>query len=267
MKNLKHLEKIAAGVLCMAAVCTSASAFGRAKKERITVSGSSSVTPVMEKLAAEYEKTHNVRITIHMSSSGAGISDVQNGLNDFGMSSRELKESEAGVFGSVLCMDGIALVVGSGCPVTDVKKDDVKRLFEAGTAIPGTPITAGVGRDASSGTRTAFDELLGIKDGYAASVATLAETGNVIEALQGSANSIGYISYGSLHGSVKAVRLDGIECTAETITDRTYTLQRPFIIVQNKQKPMSKAAQGFFDYIMSGEAQAVIAGAGYIAVR
>lgn len=266
---MKKLTKILMSALCLAAIGGSAVAFGACgeKKENITVSGSSSVTPIMEKLAAEYEKTHSVRITVNMSSSGAGISDTQNGLNDFGMSSRELKSSETGIKGYTLCMDGIALIVNKNCTVTDVSKADVKALYEAGAAIPGTSVTAAIGRDASSGTRTAFDELLKIENGYAKSVATLAETGNVIEAIQGSTNSIGYISYGSLNDSVKAVSLDGVACTTENIMNNTYALQRPFVIVLKENGALSEAAQGFYDYIMSPEAQTVITGAGYISVK
>lgn len=265
---MKRLTKILTSALCITAICGSIGALqGCGDKDSITVSGSSSITPIMEKLAAAYEKKHDVRITINMSSSGAGISDTQNGLNDFGMSSRELKSSETGVVGETLCMDGIALIVNKNCSVTNVSKSDVKALYENGTAIQGTPITSAIGRDASSGTRTAFDELLKIENGYATSIATLAETGNVIEAIQGSNNSIGYISYGSLKSTVKAVSLDGIACTVENIMNNTYALQRPFVIVLNEDKTLSKAAQGFYDYIMSPAAQSVISDNGYITVR
>ena len=266
---MKRIAKIFMSALCIAAICGTLFAFVGCgdKKESITVSGSSSVTPIMEKLAAEYEKTHDVRITVNMSSSGAGISDTQNGLNDFGMSSRELKPDEAGVVGTTLCMDGIALIVNKDCGVADVSRETVKALYENGTPIPGTSITAAIGRDASSGTRTAFDELLKIENGYASSVATLAETGNVIEAIQGSANSIGYISFGSLNSSVKSVSLDGVACTVENIMSGAYSLQRPFVIVRKENGTLSAAAQGFYDYIMSASAQAVISAGGYISVK
>lgn len=266
---MKQLTKILVSVAGVAAICVSSVTLGGcgSRKESITVSGSSSVTPIMEKLAAEYEKTHDVRITINMSSSGAGISDAQNGLNDFGMCSRELKESETGIVGKTLCMDGIALIVGKTCAVTDVSKSEIKALYESGRAIPNTSITAAIGRDASSGTRTAFDELLGIERGYDQSVATLAETGNVIEAIQSTTNSIGYISYGSLNDTVKAVSLDGVACSVENITNKTYALQRPFVIVLKEGGTLSAAAQGFYDYIMSAEAQTVITANGYISVN
>ena len=82
---MKKLTKILMSALCIAAIGSSMAVLGGcgSKKESITVSGSSSVTPIMEKLAAEYEKTHDVRITVNMSSSGAGISDTAIGATSW----------------------------------------------------------------------------------------------------------------------------------------------------------------------------------------
>lgn len=271
-KQMKNQTKKVVSVLCAAALLGSGAILGacggkKGESKNVTISGSSSVTPLMEKLAAAYEQDHDVRITVNMSSSGAGISDTQNDLNDFGMSSRKLKDEEKGIKGETLCMDGIALIVNKNCDVTNVNKADVKALYENGTAIPDTSITAAIGRDASSGTRSAFDELLKIENGYFKDVATLAETGNVIETIKSSKNSIGYISYGSLNDSVKAVSLDGIACTVENIKGGKYALQRPFVIVLKDGKTLSEAAQGFYDYIMGTSAQTVISKAGYITMK
>ena len=271
-KQMKNQTKKVVSVLCAAALLGSGTILGacggkKDENKNVTISGSSSVTPLMEKLAAAYEQDHDVRITVNMSSSGAGISDTQNDLNDFGMSSRKLKDEEKGIKGETLCMDGIALIVNKECAVTDVKKDDVKALYENGTAIPDTTITAAIGRDASSGTRSAFDELLKITNGYFKDASLLTETGNVIEAIQNSTNSIGYISYGSLNDNVKAVSLDGVACTVENIKSGTYALQRPFVIVLKDGKTLSEAAQGFYDYIMGTSAQTVISKAGYITMK
>ncbi len=271
-KQMKNQTKKVVSVLCAAALLGSGAILGacggkKDENKNVTISGSSSVTPLMEKLAAAYEQDHDVRITVNMSSSGAGISDTQNDLNDFGMSSRKLKDEEKGIKGETLCMDGIALIVNKECAVTDVKKADVKALYENGTAIPDTTITAAIGRDASSGTRSAFDELLKITNGYFKDASLLTETGNVIEAIQNSTNSIGYISYGSLNDNVKAVSLDGVACTVENIKSGTYALQRPFVIVLKDGKTLSDAAQGFYDYIMGASAQTVISKAGYITMK
>lgn len=271
-KQMKNQTKKVVSVLCAAALLGSGAIFGacggkKDENKNVTISGSSSVTPLMEKLAAAYEQDHDVRITVNMSSSGAGISDTQNDLNDFGMSSRKLKDEEKGIKGETLCMDGIALIVNKNCDVTNVNKADVKALYENGTAIPDTTITAAIGRDASSGTRSAFDELLKITNGYFKDASLLTETGNVIEAIQNSTNSIGYISYGSLNDNVKAVSLDGVACTVENIKSGTYALQRPFVIVLKDGKTLSEAAQGFYDYIMGTSAQTVISKAGYITMK
>lgn len=271
-KQMKNQTKKVVSVLCAAALLGSGAILGacggkKGENKNVTISGSSSVTPLMEKLAAAYEQDHDVRITVNMSSSGAGISDTQNDLNDFGMSSRKLKDEEKGIKGETLCMDGIALIVNKNCDVTNVNKADVKALYENGTAIPDTTITAAIGRDASSGTRSAFDELLKITNGYFKDASLLTETGNVIEAIQNSTNSIGYISYGSLNDNVKAVSLDGVACTVENIKSGTYALQRPFVIVLKDGKTLSEAAQGFYDYIMGTSAQTVISKAGYITMK
>ena len=271
-KQMKNQTKKVVSVLCAAALLSSGAILGacggkKDENKNVTISGSSSVTPLMEKLAAAYEQDHDVRITVNMSSSGAGISDTQNDLNDFGMSSRKLKDEEKGIKGETLCMDGIALIVNKNCDVTNVNKADVKALYENGTAIPDTTITAAIGRDASSGTRSAFDELLKITNGYFKDASLLTETGNVIEAIQNSTNSIGYISYGSLNDNVKAVSLDGVACTVENIKSGTYALQRPFVIVLKDGKTLSEAAQGFYDYIMGTSAQTVISKAGYITMK
>lgn len=271
-KQMKNQTKKVVSVLCAAALFGSGAILGacggkKDENKNVTISGSSSVTPLMEKLAAAYEQDHDVRITVNMSSSGAGISDTQNDLNDFGMSSRKLKDEEKGIKGETLCMDGIALIVNKNCDVTNVNKADVKALYENGTAIPDTTITAAIGRDASSGTRSAFDELLKITNGYFKDASLLTETGNVIEAIQNSTNSIGYISYGSLNDNVKAVSLDGVACTVENIKSGTYALQRPFVIVLKDGKTLSEAAQGFYDFIMGTSAQTVISKAGYITMK
>lgn len=269
---MKKTGRILTGALCIAALGASVAAFGGCNRQgSVTVSGSSSVTPIMEKLAAEYEKTHNVRIRINESDSGTGIADTLNGLNDFGMVSRDLKPEEKGLVAATLCRDGIALIVNKNCAVSGVSTADVKALYESGTAIPDTPVTAAIGREAGSGTRKAFDDLLKIKAYYSAAsdkdVAEITSTGGVMTTIAASSNSIGYISYGSLDDTVKAVSLDGVACTVENIVNGSYALQRPFVIVTKAGGTLSAAAQDFYDYIFGDGAQTVISAANYISVK
>ena len=244
---------------------------GCGSTETVTINGSSSVTPLMEVLAATYEKSHdNVRIEINMTSSGTGITAAINGTADIGMSSRWLEDDELsqGVSQRQLCNDGIALVVGTGCTATDITTEEVTALYQNLTPACNGLITNAVGRDQGSGTRDFFDEYFKLEDsGYDSDVGTGAETGNVIELLNGTTTTLGYISYGSLAanaGSVKALSLDGIACTLENLVSEKYSLCRPFVIVLNNSAELSDAAQDFIDYIMSEEAQSVISGEGYI---
>lgn len=271
---MKRLGKVVAVAAACAAVTCSVAAFTAcgSKTDSITITGSSSVTPLMEALAAAYEEDHDIRITISESSSGAGISDTQNGNNDFGMASRDLYDNElaTGISGVTLCQDGIALVVGSGCTATNITTEEVKALYSSGTPACDGVITTAVGRDSGSGTRDFFDEHFELTS-YDSSVTTQSETGYVVNTLMGTTNAVGYISYGSLAGndSIKAISLDGVYPTLETMLSGDYSLVRNFVIVlpEGGVESMSQAAQDFYNYIMSDEAQEVISSEGYISIK
>ena len=106
------------------------SASGRSGK--VVVAGSSSVTPVMEKLAEAYEALNpDVNVEVQQSDSSTGIQSAIDGTCDLGMASRELKDSELsqGVEPAVIAMDGIAVIVNNGCAVNGLTSDQVKGIF------------------------------------------------------------------------------------------------------------------------------------------
>lgn len=237
----------------------------------VTINGSSSVTPVMQALAAAYEADHpDVRIDINQTDSGSGVVAAIDGTADIGMASRLLKDSETsqGVVGKTMCNDGIALVVGVGSTATNITTDEVKALYTQLTPAAGGAITGAVGRGAGSGTRSFFDEHFEITE-YNSGVSTSQETGDVISALTGTTSVLGYISYASLEANknaIKAISLDGVECTIENIVAGEYALQRPFVIVTNPDHELSEAAQAFYDYLFSEDAQEVITAEGCISI-
>lgn len=101
----------------------------------VKISGSSSVTPVMEKLKEAYEKINeNADIVINMTDSSTGISDVIEGVSDIGMASRELKDSEktSGAVPTVIAIDGIAVIVNLENTVTGLTSEQVKKIYEGG---------------------------------------------------------------------------------------------------------------------------------------
>ena len=97
----------------------------------MTVAGSSSVSPVMEKLAEAYMKLNgNVKIEIQTSDSTTGMTSAIDGVCDIGMASRELKDTEAKkLTATVIAQDGIAVVVNNNNPIDNLTKDQVKSIY------------------------------------------------------------------------------------------------------------------------------------------
>lgn len=130
-----------------------------------------------------------------------------------------------------------------------------------------------VTREEGSGTRGAFVELTGVEqknaDGKKIDMTTeeaivQSSTQNVITAVNGDTYAIGYVSLGSLNKDVKAVKVDGVEATVDTVKSGEYKVQRPFNIATKDD--VSDAAKDFISYIMSSEGQAIIEDNGYIKV-
>lgn len=237
----------------------------------IRVSGSSSVSPLIQKLAAEYEKTHNVRILVTTSDSSTGVKDTQEGKNDLGMASRNLKDGEESVEAIKICDDGVVLVVNNESTLTDVTMQQVYDLYANGTAIG--DVTNAVSREEGSGTRDAFDDLIANADGgklkdlkeFSDRVSIQNSTGNVMLEVAGNPNMLGYISLGSLDDTVKALTFGGTAATAENIKNGTYKLSRSFNLVKRAGEDLSAEAQGFVDFILSEEGQAIMLAEGYVA--
>lgn len=101
---------------------------------KVVVAGSSSVTPVMEKLKEAYEKVNpDVEIEINQSDSTTGIQAAMDGTADIGMASRELKDSESSLTSTVIAIDGIAVIVNNENTVDDMTADEVKAIFTGET--------------------------------------------------------------------------------------------------------------------------------------
>ena len=174
-----------------------------------------------------------------------------------------------------------ALVMGTmtGCGSTN---SDAKNSDNAGTNKSASSETgfdtskdiSVVSREDGSGTRGAFIELTGVEekdaDGNKVDNTTLdASITNSTEVMMttvsGNDYAIGYASLGSLNDTVKAVKVGGVEATADNINAGTYTLARPFNIVTGDS--VSEVAQDFINYIMSEDGQKIISDNGYIEVE
>lgn len=193
---------------------------------------------------------------------------------DIGNSSRSLKDEEkaAGVAENIVAIDGIAVCVDPANEVAGLTKEQLTNIYngtvtnwkEVGGA--DEPIIV-IGREAGSGTRGAFEELVDLKDAckYANE---LDSTGAVIAKVASTPGAIGYASLDALDDSVKALSLEGVEATAENIKAGNYFLSRPFVMATKGEiSEQNDLVQAWFDYVMGDEGQQIASEVGLITVK
>ena len=239
---------------------------------KVVVAGSSSVTPVMEKLKEAYVAVNpDVEIEVQQSDSTTGMTSAIEGVCDIGMASRDLKDSEIekGLTGTTITMDGIAVIVNNDSPVEELSSDSVKGIYTgeitdwADVDGDSAPIVV-IGREAGSGTRGAFEELLDVAD-KCTYASELDSTGAVMAKVASTPGSIGYVSLDVLDDTVKALKLEGVEPTAENIKAGNYFLSRPFVMATKGEiSEQSEPVQ--FDYLSSAEGKDLISSVGLITV-
>lgn len=241
----------------------------------ISMVGSTSMEKLANALSEAFmEKYPDVTVTAEFVGSGAGVEAVTNGTADIGNSSRSLKDEEkaAGVVENVVAIDGIAVCVDPANEVADLTKEQLTNIYngtvtnwkEVGGA--DEPIIV-IGREAGSGTRGAFEELVDLVDGckYANE---LDSTGAVIAKVASTPGAIGYASLDALDDSVKALSLEGVEATAENIKAGNYFLSRPFVMATKGEiSEQNDLVQAWFDFVLGDEGQQVASEVGLITVK
>ena len=239
----------------------------------VATGGSTSMESVIAALQEAFlELQPDVTVTYDPTGSGAGITGATDKTLDIGLSSRAVKdeEAEAGVTGTTVALDGIAIIVNNNNAVAGlsleqiagIAKGEITNWSEVGGA--DAPIVL-VGREAGSGTRDGFESIVGVEDECVYSQ-ELTATGAVIAAVASNENAIGYASLSALDDTAKAVTVDGVACSEETILDGTYKIQRPFVFVTNNSVEPSEAVQAFIDFATSEDAADLIRAAGAVPV-
>ena len=238
---------------------------------KVTTGGSTSMEKVIGALQEAFmEQNSGVDVTYDPTGSGAGITGAQEGSLDIGLSSRALKDGETGVSATVIALDGIGIIVNNANTVEDLTTDQIAAIAtgevtnwkEVGG--PDAEIVM-IGREAGSGTRDGFESILKVSDKckYAQE---LTATGAVIAAVQANENAIGYASLAALDDSVKVLKVNGIDCTEETVKDGSYTVQRPFVFVTKDGAEQTPAVKAFIDFAASADAASLISNAGAVPV-
>ena len=238
----------------------------------VTLAGSTS----MEKLAnamneAFMEKYPNVSATAEFTGSSAGIESLAAGSVDIGDASRALSDDEKGqgIVENIVAIDGIAVITDTDNTITDIKSEDLAKVYTG--EITNWKDLGGkdeqivvIGREAGSGTRDAFEELMDVKDSckYAQE---LDSTGAVLAKVAATPGAVGYVSLDVLDDTVNGLKINAVEPTEENILADTYVLQRPFVMATKGEiSEQNELVQAYFDFINSEDGQNVIKSVGLI---
>ena len=223
---------------------------------------------VAESFMAKYP---GVTVTAEFTGSSAGIEAVTAGSVDIGNSSRALKdeEKEAGAVENIVAIDGIAMITDKNNKVTNVTKQQLTDIYtgkitnwkDLGGSDEAIVV---IGREAASGTRGAFEELLEVKN-KCAYAQELDSTGAVLAKVAATPGAIGYVSLDVVDKTVAALKLDGVDATEDNIKAGKYTLSRPFVMAtKGSVSSQSELVQTWFNFVKSEAGKKVIKGVGLI---
>ncbi len=239
----------------------------------VSTDGSTSMEKVIMSLGESFQaENKGITVGYNPTGSGSGITAVSEGRCDIGLASRALKDDEkaAGLKETVLALDGIAIIVNPENKVSDLTVEQIAKIYTG--EITNWKDVGGdaaeivlIGREAGSGTRDGFESITGTKDSCKYRQ-ELTSTGDVITTVAGNPNAIGYASLASIKDTVKAISVNGVAPSEATVSDGSYEVQRPFILVTKEGVELSKAAQLFFDYATGKDAADIISAAGAVPV-
>jgi len=229
----------------------------------IEVGGSTSVTPLMELFAAEYQKLKpHIKVNINGTGSGDGITNA--GVTyQIGMSSRDLTPAEQGrgLRAEIVAIDGIAVIVNKNNAVSSLTIEQIRDIYTGAitdwSQVGGARgAIAVVSREEGSGTRGAFEELVGFQGKLRAGANESTSTGAIKAGIAQNPNAIGYISLGSVDDTIKAISVGGIAANTANVINGSYKIARPFIVLAGSNIHAESAA--FIQWMLSSEGQAIV---------
>ena len=219
-----------------AAETTEAAAEAAKLSGTVTLAGSTSMQKLCEAMIESFEESYpDITVTAEYTGSGAGLESLVGGKTDIGNASRALKDGEkdSGAVENIVAIDGIAVITHTSNTVsnltsqqlTDIYTGKITNWADLGGADEAIVV---LGREAGSGTRGAFEELLKVDD-QCKYAQELDSTGGVLAKVASTPGSIGYVSLDVVDDTVKALSLDDVAPTEENIVAGSYKLSRPFV--------------------------------------
>ncbi|OGD79459.1 MAG: hypothetical protein A2Y64_00190 [Candidatus Coatesbacteria bacterium RBG_13_66_14] len=238
----------------------------------LSVNGSTTVTPIMQCVAEVYEAAD---LEVSGTGSGDGITALIDGRTDLAMSSRKMKDKEkedAAAKGVkpvevVIARDGIAIVVHPSNPVSGLTLEQVKDIYLGkitnwkalgGPDAEIVPVT----RDSASGTFEVFAELVMDKEPIVPGAVTQNSNGTVRSAVAESEGAIGYVGLGYVDKTVKAVAIDGVVPSEDTVNGGTYKIARDLNLYY--PEGASQAVLDLVKFVLGKEGQKIVADEGFI---
>ncbi|HEU4326533.1 MAG TPA: phosphate ABC transporter substrate-binding protein [Roseiflexaceae bacterium] len=239
---------------------------------RLTFAGSTTMQPLVEKLAEQY-RTHNPAVELEIAAGGSvvGINAVQDGSVDIGMASRPVKDQEVkpGMRLFPVAYDALAIIVHPDNPVRALTVEQLRRIYQGGITNwrelggPDAPIRAVV-REVSSGTRGAFDELVLDGEDPATQATSEVTAGEVEQTVAGDTHAIGYVGFGNVRPDIATLSIDGVQPSPEAVRSGEYKLRRPLTLLTGSlSRPL---AQSFVEFALSPEGQRLVAEDGWVPI-
>lgn len=260
------MKKIFALLLSVAMLssCGTNDSNSSASKKIVSIVGSTTVQPVAQEVADGFKVLNpDILVEIQGVGSSAGIKAVIDGTADIGASSRELTQEEKSndIDEIIFAKDGIAIIVNKENNIEDISMEEIKKIFE-GEIIswkelggPDERITV-ISREDGSGTRDAFNEIVSIDD-YIESALVCDSNGSIKSSVASKPHAIGYVSIGIVDDAVNALKVDGIEPTANNVKNGEYKVQRNLLLLTKGE--VSPESQEYLNYLMSDEGQNIVA--------
>lgn len=219
---------------------------GSSTGNSVTVGGSTSVQPLLDLMISDYTAEFpDVEVTYDATGSGAGIEGVKSLKYEVGTSSRELKDTEAeGLVVDTIALDGISVIVNPNNPVKELTMEQLVGIYTGEitnwSEVGGNDASIAVyARDSASGTRTAFEEIVGFNTEDTTPMTNTANqsasNGEIATSISSNESAIGYVSFSTLisdtTSSVVGVSIDGAQPTVENVQNDSYPIVRPFELV------------------------------------
>jgi len=251
----------------------------RDNSKKVVIKGSTTVLPITQKTAEEYRKLNKVSITIEGSGSGNGIKALIDGTCDIANSSREMKPEELNsargkgkeIKETVLAYDMIVPVVHPSNVVKNITMLQLKAVYDGSITnwkqLGGKDETIVViSRDTSSGTYEIWHEKVMKKTDVRKDALLQASNGAIVSAVAGNPKALGYIGFGYIDSSVKALTVDRIPGTIENGKSGKFPVSRKLFMYTDEKK-LSTEAQKYINFVLGPEGQKLVRQAGFIPVN